>query len=508
VSGVNVYSLPLSTKEGFVLSRVDGAASVEDISIMVGVKQDELLGILERLAALGAVKLPWSVPQRPVVAPVAMSGRAAASPTRATPDKPKPAPPIVEEAARYDPLELEEAVQISLDVKKRILNAYYSLEGKDYYQVLGVARDVDKKVIRHAYFDLSKVFHPDSLFGKELGSFKPKMEAVFKRLTEAYEALGRAPRRKEYDEYLAATVQTSALQKTLAQVQREAEHVRRPHPPANSSASAPATEAPPAPEPRRAVVPPPMADARVERISLRPPATPDERKALARERLRRHLGADAKRSSSPPSDKPPSVAPPSSGSARERRDSAIKGLRQSLRASGHSTGGSDKLIAYLKQAKHAETAGDLMGAASALQSAMALDPESREIQEQYERVSKAVTRSLADNYEKQARYEEKMGKWAAAALSWERVVDGRPEDFRAAHAAAEALLKASGDMHKAQHHAQRAVDLRPSDVSNVVLLARVYLAAGLRLNARRELEKAVKLDPHDEMIKNLLSEAR
>jgi hypothetical protein len=37
---------------------------------------------------------------------------------------------------------------------------------------------------------------------------------------------------------------------------------------------------------------------------------------------------------------------------------------------------------------------------------------------------------------------------------------------------------------------------------------RVLLAAGMRLNARRELEKAVKLDPQNEMIKNLLREAR
>jgi Flp pilus assembly protein TadD len=69
-------------------------------------------------------------------------------------------------------------------------------------------------------------------------------------------------------------------------------------------------------------------------------------------------------------------------------------------------------------------------------------------------------------------------------------------------------LKASGDLHKAQHFAQRAVDAAPHDASHVVTLARVLLAAGLRGNARRELEKAVKLDPQNEMIKHLLREAR
>jgi tetratricopeptide (TPR) repeat protein len=166
------------------------------------------------------------------------------------------------------------------------------------------------------------------------------------------------------------------------------------------------------------------------------------------------------------------------------------------------------LMDHLKRAKDLELAGDLLGAAGALQAALSLAPDRAEIHEQYERVSREVTRALADNYEKQARYEEKMGKWPAAAASWSRVADGRPEDTAAASAAAEALLKAGGDLHRAQKYAQRANELAPNTVSHMVLLARVYLAAGLRLNATRELEKAVKLDPRDEMIKNLLNEAR
>jgi tetratricopeptide (TPR) repeat protein len=183
-------------------------------------------------------------------------------------------------------------------------------------------------------------------------------------------------------------------------------------------------------------------------------------------------------------------------------------LRQGLRTSATSANRTDPVVTQLKKAQDAERGGDLLTAASALQNALALDPNRLEIQEQYARVSAAVTRSLADNYEKQARYEEKMGKWAAAASSWERVAEGRPDNTLAARSAAEALLKAGGDLHRAQRHAQRAVDTAPSEVANVVVLARVLLAAGLRLNARRELEKAVNLDPQNEMIRNLLREAR
>jgi tetratricopeptide (TPR) repeat protein len=165
-------------------------------------------------------------------------------------------------------------------------------------------------------------------------------------------------------------------------------------------------------------------------------------------------------------------------------------------------------MAYLRRARDAEAAGDLLAAAAALQAALALQPEHKDLQVQYERVSGAVTRKLADNYEKQARYEEKQGKWAAAALSWERVADGRPESVEAARFVAEALLKAGGDLAKAQRYATRAVDMAPHDPASVVALARVLVAAGVPSQARRELEKAVKLDPHNAMIRDLLREVR
>lgn len=491
MSGIDVFSLPLSTKEGFILSRIDGLSSVEDISIMVGVKQDELLRILEKLAELRVVKLPWSTPKPsgPAVKPLTAAAAGSAAAVQRVLAEPANPP--------YDPRELDVEAAIDVSVKKRILNAYYGFEGKDYYQSLGVARDADKKEIKAAYFELSKLFHPDSQFGKELGAFKTKMEIVFTRLTEAYEVLGRNARRKEYDEYLASTETTHAIQEQLE------------HPIVEESLRLPAAEHEPAKS--STVMPPPTAESRQQaQIDLRPPASAEQRKAQARERLRRNLPAVPASSSPAVTMRPPptAAANDASASATERRDSAIKGLRQGLRASATSANRIDPVVAQLKKAQEAERAGDLLTAASALQTALALEPDRSEIQQQYTRVSALVTRSLADNYEKQARYEEKIGKWGAAAMSWERVVDGRPDNANAARSAAEALLKAGGDLHRAQRQARLAVDIAPSDVANVVVLARVLLAAGLRLNARRELEKAVKLDPQNEMIRNLLREAR
>ena len=101
-----------------------------------------------------------------------------------------------------------------------------------------------------------------------------------------------------------------------------------------------------------------------------------------------------------------------------------------------------------------------------------------------------------------------MGKWEAAATSWGHVVEGRPDDVHANRSAALALLRSSGDLHLAQKCAEVANRLQPDSVDNLVALAEVYLGAGLKLNARRELEKAVKLDGDNEVVKNLLREAK
>ena len=137
-----------------------------------------------------------------------------------------------------------------------------------------------------------------------------------------------------------------------------------------------------------------------------------------------------------------------------------------------------------------------------------MEPNNPDLIREYDRVSKVVSRNLAANYEKQAQYEEKTGNWQSAARSWSRSSDGKPEDPVAARRAAQAMLKASADLHRAQSYAQKAVLLDGKNVENLTVLARVYLAAGLKLNAIRELEKAAQLAPKDEMVNNLLREVR
>ncbi len=65
---------------------------------------------------------------------------------------------------------------------------------KDYYQVLGVAKDASQKDITKAYRQLARQLHPDANPGDTAA------EERFKEVSSAYEVLGDAEKREQYDE--------------------------------------------------------------------------------------------------------------------------------------------------------------------------------------------------------------------------------------------------------------------------------------------------------------------
>jgi len=75
---------------------------------------------------------------------------------------------------------------------------------KDYYEILGVARDADDAALKKAYRKLAKKYHPDTNAGNK------QAEEKFKEVTEAYAVLSDKEKRKLYDQFGSAAFDETA----------------------------------------------------------------------------------------------------------------------------------------------------------------------------------------------------------------------------------------------------------------------------------------------------------
>jgi curved DNA-binding protein CbpA len=385
---------------------------------------------------------------------------------------------------------LVEDVEIDVETRQRVLVMLRTIDTADYYQLLGVEKSADRKALRRAYFDLAAKMHPDRYFRKKLGSFKVRLETIFSRLSQAHDTLRDEAKRAEYDTYLAEQRRSRGIEElladALAEVKRAQETVEAE---AREASVEPAAEAPPSPAPARPSVPP---TSTVE-ISMAA-----RREALAK----RLLGGRRSSASIPPVRVSSRPAPPvpSAGDAMASLRRRYEDRKAQARAA--------QTQKYVAMGDGAKTKGDAVAAANAYRVAATLSPDDEAVQKVAREAQTKADEVLADTYMKQASYEEKNGQWIEAARSWVRVCRVRPDAAQAHERAANAFVKAGADdLHEAARLAQRACTLEPTNTPYRVTLAGVYLAAGLALNARRELETAAQHAPHDGTIQAMLKRA-
>jgi curved DNA-binding protein len=75
------------------------------------------------------------------------------------------------------------------------------MDFKDYYEILGVTPNAEKKVIQQTFRQLARKYHPDVNPGNK------EAEEKFKTINEAYQVLSDAHQRKKYDELRAQYLQ-------------------------------------------------------------------------------------------------------------------------------------------------------------------------------------------------------------------------------------------------------------------------------------------------------------
>ena len=246
-----------------------------------------------------------------------------------------------------DSPEQKEEVDLDEARQRYVLDAFAKLGQLTHYQLLGIARTADAKAVKNAYYRLAGLVHPDRYFGKRLGSFKPKMEALFAAMSTAHETLTSEAQRAEYDAGLGAAP----------------------------------TEAP----------------KKDDAAAFRAPVDP---RVLAQRQL------------------------------------ALDALKQ------HHADGKAKAKQYVESAVRARGAGDVVAAAEAYKRALTFAPGDPAIIAAYQETQVVAAEKLAESHMRKALLEEKFGRWAAAAESWQRVMSAKPNDPEVHARLANALARA------------------------------------------------------------------
>jgi hypothetical protein len=488
VAGRDIRSLPLTPPDAFLLSRIDGSMTETELAALTGFDLSLVVATVDRLASLGAIDF-------------ARGSEVVHTPRVEPNPRPSPAPqPPPQQQLRVsqtfrssqtnikgfnggDPPDFAQVSDIDPERKRKVVDLYGRLAHLDYYALLGVPANADRKDIKRAYYAVAPDYHPDKFYGKNIGSFKPMMEAIFGQLTFAYETLSSAERRAEYDGYLSAQAQTRSMEELL-----RSDLGASPLAPPPSPGPMPASSSVP-PDPARTKSDPVTSGA----ISSTPPASRDSDRAR-REALARKLGIS--RGSLPPDVR--RSAPPEAPTSREAAAQELK-RRHDVMAAEKRRSQARRYV----DAGAAALKDNPAAAANAYRLALALDPENPDIIRAHREATQQAAIALADGYLKQGDYESRNGQWVGAARSYARAVAGMSEDPIVLQKAAHAALKAGTDVRAAAEFAKRAVALAPKRLEARITLIEAYLAAGFAAGAKRELEAAREIAPRDDKLLEL-----
>jgi CheY-like chemotaxis protein len=88
--------------------------------------------------------------------------------------------------------------------RARVADLYDHLASRDYFELLGVAREASAAAVKDAYFERSIDFHPDRFMQLDDAELRKQIYEVFKRITEAFKVLSDPDARGDYERQLAA----------------------------------------------------------------------------------------------------------------------------------------------------------------------------------------------------------------------------------------------------------------------------------------------------------------
>ena len=126
----------------------------------------------------------------------------------------------------FNPAALAEAVDLDLERRREILFVDGNLAELDPLRGARPRLERPPEAARAAYVEKVKLFHPDRYPGKRLGTFRPRLERVFRRLTEARDVLVDPERRTAYARATAPAAEAAQLEARKLEEERRVQERR------------------------------------------------------------------------------------------------------------------------------------------------------------------------------------------------------------------------------------------------------------------------------------------
>jgi hypothetical protein len=186
-SAANLAEVHLSPAEAFVLSRVDGQTSYEEICAMTGLSAEATVTILKKLRREQLLLHPGEeTVARPAARSKERKGRGSGA------REPSAQPSLLathDDGSPVDEADLLEGPALDPQIKARIVRLHRRLKSLKPHELLAVPLGADHALVKRAYFAASKELHPDRYFGRDLGPYRARLSDIFAQLTRAFDQL-------------------------------------------------------------------------------------------------------------------------------------------------------------------------------------------------------------------------------------------------------------------------------------------------------------------------------
>ncbi len=73
--------------------------------------------------------------------------------------------------------------------RRRVLVGLRLIATGDPWALLGLPRGADRRTLKRAFFERSKLFHPDRFYGREIGVYRERLHVVFEAISRAHTEL-------------------------------------------------------------------------------------------------------------------------------------------------------------------------------------------------------------------------------------------------------------------------------------------------------------------------------